>query len=176
MYFQSYVLVKFVYTINKYFCEKIAAMIGNYSEAYIVNGVIGEADAMSISPVAAKKVAPIIVTDGKKSDYEKKAGTDYTVIGGEKAVTEALEKKYSADRISGANRYETNRAVIMKYYASVGTIYLANGETMIDALTASLVANDNGVVLVSEKSDNDILKSRNTIQVGGMPFEVNIPK
>lgn len=156
--------------------QKIAEMMGNYTEAYIVNGLTGEADAMSISSVAAKKGAPIIVTDGKKSDYVKKSGTNYTVIGGEKAVTKELASKYSADRISGANRYETNRAVIMKYYASVGTIYLANGETMIDALTASLVAKDNGVVLVSEKSDNDILKSRNTIQVGGMPFEVNIPK
>ncbi|TQQ83195.1 hypothetical protein EXD82_09555 [Peptacetobacter hominis] len=156
--------------------QKIAEMMGNYTEAYIVNGLTGEADAMSISSVAAKKGAPIIVTDGKKSDHEKKSGTDYTVIGGEKAVTEALEEKYSADRISGANRYETNRAVMDKFYSGADTVYLANGETLVDAMSASLIAKNSGVVLVSKNSDNSILKSRNTVQVGGTSFTVNIPK
>lgn len=156
--------------------QKIAEMMGNYAEAYIVNGLTGEADAMSISSVAAKKGAPIIVTDGKKSDYVKKSGTDYTVIGGEKAVTKELASKYSAERISGTNRYETNRAVMDKFYSGADTVYLANGETLVDAMSASLIAKNSGVVLVSKNSDNSILKSRNTIQVGGTPFEVNIPK
>lgn len=156
--------------------QKIAEMMGNYTEAYIVNGLTGEADAMSISSVAAKKGAPIIVTDGKKSDYVKKSGTDYTVIGGEKAVTKELASKYSAERISGTNRYETNRAVMDKFYSGADTVYLANGETLVDAMSASLIAKNSGVVLVSKNSDNSILKSRNTVQVGGTSFTVNIPK
>ncbi len=60
---------------------------------------------MSASPLAAREIAPIIVTNGKNSDYAKKSGVEYTVIGGEKAVSKELAKKYSADRVSGATRY-----------------------------------------------------------------------
>lgn len=152
--------------------QKIAEKLGGYSEAYIVNGVTGEADAMSASPLAAREIAPIIVTNGKKSDYAKKSGVEYTVIGGEKAVSKELAKKYSADRISGATRYETNREIIKNYYGGSETLYVANGETMIDALASSVIAKNKGVVLVSKKSDNSILKSKNTVQVGGMKFSI----
>lgn len=152
--------------------QKIADRLGGYSEAYIVNGVTGEADAMSASPLAAREIAPIIVTNGKNSDYAKKSGVEYTVIGGEKAVSKELAKKYSADRVSGATRYETNREIVKKYYGGSDTVYVANGETMIDALSASVISKNKGVVLVSAKSDNSILKSKNTVQVGGMKFSI----
>lgn len=152
--------------------QKIADRLGGYSEAYIVNGVTGEADAMSASPLAAREIAPIIVTNGKNSDYAKKSGVEYTVIGGEKAVSKELAKKYSADRIAGATRYETNREIIKNYYGGSETLYVANGETMIDALASSVIAKNKGVVLVSAKSDNSILKSKNTVQVGGMKFSI----
>ena len=152
--------------------QKIADRLGRYSEAYIVNGVTGEADAMSASPLAAREIAPIIITNGKNSDYAKKSGVEYTVIGGEKAVSKELANKYSADRVSGATRYETNREIIKKYYGGLDTVYVANGETMIDALASSVIAKNKGVVLVSAKSDNSILKSKNTVQVGGMKFSI----
>lgn len=43
----------------------VANELGEYEEAYIVNGFTGEADAMSISPVAARYGCPILLTDGK---------------------------------------------------------------------------------------------------------------
>ncbi|TQQ84663.1 C69 family dipeptidase [Peptacetobacter hominis] len=150
--------------------EKIADMIGSYSHAYIVNGVTGDADAMSISSVAAKTGSPIIVTDGKTSDAAKKAGTEYTVIGGTKAVSESIENKYSADRIGGATRYETNKMIINKYYSDSEKVYVANGETLIDALSASLIAKDNGVALVNRKSDKSVLADKKVVQVGGFDY------
>ena len=50
------------------------------TEIYYVNGEIGEADAMSIAPVAAKNGNPVILTNGKSTTYKKDA-TGF-IIGG----------------------------------------------------------------------------------------------
>lgn len=52
--------------------EKVAKLVGNYDEAFIVNGNTGEADAISVSSVAAKNHAPILLTNGKTSTHSKK--------------------------------------------------------------------------------------------------------
>ena len=46
--------------------KKVAEKLGGYSQAFVVNGFKGEADAMSVASVAAREKAPIILTDGKK--------------------------------------------------------------------------------------------------------------
>lgn len=148
--------------------EKVAELVGNYDEAFIVNGNKGEADAMSVAPVAARYKAPIILTNGKSSTQSKKSGVKYFAIGGNAVVSNSLVLKFSAKRISGNNRYETNRAVINNFYANSDTLYCAKGDPLVDALTSSLLAKDNGVVLVSSNSDNSILKGKDAIQVGGM--------
>lgn len=148
--------------------EKVAVLVGNYSEAFIVNGNKGEADAMSVAPVAARDKAPIILTNGSSSSQSKKSGVKYFAIGGNAVVSNSLVSKFSAKRISGNNRYETNRAVIKNFYSSSNTLYCAKGNPLVDALTSSLLAKDNGVVLVSSNSDNSILKGKNAIQIGGM--------
>ncbi|WP_346939698.1 cell wall-binding repeat-containing protein [uncultured Clostridium sp.] len=43
-------------------------------EIYYVNGLKGEADAMSIAPLAASKGNPVILTDGKSTNIEKVYG------------------------------------------------------------------------------------------------------
>ncbi|MDO4673279.1 MAG: cell wall-binding repeat-containing protein, partial [Porphyromonadaceae bacterium] len=44
--------------------ELVAKEIGNYSNAFVVNGFKGEADAMSASSIAARYEAPILLTNG----------------------------------------------------------------------------------------------------------------
>lgn len=148
--------------------EKVAALLGGYNEAFIVNGNKGEADAMSVASVAARDKAPIILTNGNTSSQDKKSGVKYFAIGGGAVVSNNLVSKFDAKRISGNNRYETNRAVINNFYANSDTLYCAKGDPLVDALTSSLLAKDNGVVLVSSNSDNSILKGKNAIQIGGM--------
>ena len=106
-------------------------------------GAEGEADAMSIAPVAAgaaartnKRIRPIIVEskkglsedaldtikDWKNDKYDTKA-VSATIVGGENVVskeTEALLKANDVviDRVSGSNRQATNAAVIDRYYAN----------------------------------------------------------
>lgn len=154
--------------------EKVAKLVGNYDEAFIVNGNTGEADAISVSSVAAKNQAPILLTNGKTSTHSKKTGVEYYVVGGDAVVSDSIVSKFDAERISGSNRYETNRAVIKEFYPNKKKYYYTKGDLLVDALAVSPLSKDNGVVLVSPKSDNSILKDKDLVQVGGMDFEINL--
>ena len=156
--------------------ELVAKKIGSYKKTFIVNGFKGEADAMSASSVAAREEAPILLTNGKSSSTDRKSGVSYYVVGGKSVMNDSIVKKYKAERISGDDRYETNREMINEFYGASETLYFANGETLVDALTASTIAKDDGLVLVGRKSDNKILNKKNTIQVGGMKFDVDFEK
>ena len=153
--------------------ELVAKKIGNYSNAFVVNGFKGEADAMSASSIAARYEAPILLTNGKNSTHDKKTGVSYYVVGGNSVVNNEVVKKYNAKRLAGDDRYETNREVIDEFYSGSDKLYIANGETLVDALTASTIAKNNGIVLVNKKADKSILKDKNTVQVGGMDFEID---
>lgn len=154
--------------------EKVAKLVGNYDEAFIVNGNTGEADAISVSSVAAKNQAPILLTNGKTSTHSKKTGVEYYVVGGDAVVSDSIVSEFDAERISGSNRYETNRAVIKEFYPNKNKYYYTKGDLLVDALAVSPLSKDNGVVLVSPKSDNSILKDKDLVQVGGMDFEINL--
>ena len=156
--------------------ELVAKKLGNYKKAFVVNGFKGEADAMSASSVAAKNGAPILLTNGKTSTHDKKSGVKYYVVGGNNVVNKSIANKYNAEVLAGDDRYETNREVINEFYGESETLYFANGETLVDALTASTLSKDDGLVLVGRKSDNKILNKKNTIQVGGIKFSVDFEK
>ena len=156
--------------------ELVAKKLGNYKKAFVVNGFKGEADAMSASAVAAREEAPILLTNGKTSTHAKKSGVEYYVVGGNTVVDKSIATKYNAEVLAGDDRYETNREVVNEFYGASETLYFANGETLVDALTASTIAKDDGLVLVGRKSDNKILNRKNTIQVGGMNFNVDFEK
>ncbi len=156
--------------------ELVAKEIGNYSDAFVVNGFKGEADAMSASAIAAKKGAPILLTNGKTSTHAKKSGVEYYVIGGDNVVDKSIADKYNAEVLAGKDRYATNREVIAEFYSGSDKLYLANGDKLVDALTASPLAKNNGIVLVNEKSDKSILKDKHTVQVGGMDFKIEFEK
>ena len=145
----------------------VAREIKEYSKVFVVNGYKGEADAMSASPLAARYKAPIILTNGKNIEVDKK-DVEYYVIGGEAVVDNSIVKELSATRISGKDRYETNRKVIARFYKNKSKLYIANGRTLVDALTSSNLAKEDGIVLVSENTDNSILNGKNVIQIGGM--------
>lgn len=150
----------------------ISKKLGNYNKVFLVNGYTGEADAMSASAAAAKYEAPIILTNGKKSELAKKSNVDYYAIGGDAVLEDSLVDKYDAERLGGKDRYETNRLVIKELYKNSSKYYYTKGNPLVDALTISLRAKDNGVVLVSPKSDNSILKGKDLVQVGGMDFKI----
>ena len=153
--------------------EIVAKKLGNYNKAFVVNGFKGEADAMSASSVAAKNGAPILLTNGKTSTHAKKSGVEYYVVGGTSVVNKSIADKYNAERLAGKDRYATNKEVINEFYAGRDKIYFANGDKLVDALTASTLAKKDGIALVNAKSDKNVLKGKDTVQVGGMDFEID---
>ena len=128
---------------------------------------------MSVSAVAAKYGAPILLTNGKTSIHDKKSGVKYYAIGGTAVVDNKLEKEYFAERIAGSDRYATNREIMDEFYWNSEKVYFAKGDTLIDALTASALAKDNGIVLVSKNKNHSELEGKDTVQVGGMNFEID---
>lgn len=144
---------------------------GAGTAGFVVNGFTGEADAMSVAAVAARDKAPIILTDGKTMPIDP--DVYLYVIGGEKAVSADLELEVDGERIAGEDRYETNAEVIKYFYKKSGTMYFSKGDGLVDALTASSLAKNDGIAFVSKDSDKSILRNRGTlIQVGEMKDEI----
>ena len=163
--------------------NKIAGLLGDYKKAFVVNGFKGEADAMSVASVAAREKAPIILTNGKTISNMKKDAYHY-MIGGEKLISDQLYDYISKnssvvdgdtqyDLIFGSDRYDTNRIIMEKFYRKSSKLYFTRGDKLVDALTVAPLAKNNGVVLVSEKSNKDFMKDRATlVEVGAVQKSV----
>lgn len=150
---------------NRYSTSHIVAdeinKIKGINEIYYVNGLTGEADAMSIAPVAAEKGNPVILTDGKKTNYLKDVKS--YAIGG----TGVLKPYFDsfAERIGGLDRFETNSKVIKKFFPNKKHVNLSKSHVLIDALTASALKEP--VVLISPKSDKSIIAGAKSATVFG---------
>lgn len=159
--------------------KRVAELLGDYKKAFVVNGIKGEADAMSVASVAAREKAPIILTNGKTISDVKKNAYHY-VIGGEKIMSNEIDKYLDAnldkvngaaiyESISGEDRYDTNDRIMREFYSKSNKLYFTEGTKLVDALTVAPLAKNDGVVFVSEKSDKEFLKDRSTlVQVGGV--------
>ena len=163
--------------------EVARAIEGRAEKAFVV-GANGEADAMSIAPVAAEKKAPIIVTKSDKGLSKEALRTvknlnvkDVTIVGGEAVVPAATETAIeeakidkSVERVFGANRKATNAAIIEKYYKDekVDAVMVAkdgqnNKSELVDALTAANLAVQKNapIVLATNKLSNEQINQLN---------------
>lgn len=120
-------------------------------EIFYVNGVNGQADAMSIAPVAAKNSNPVILTNGKSTNYKKNVKS-YSIGG--YGVLDSSFDSFTA-RIAGVNRFETNKKVIEKFFDDITHVNLSKSHVLIDALTASALKQP--VVLINDNSDKSVL-------------------
>lgn len=130
------------------------------------------ADALSIASVTAKEGGIILLTDGNTLTDGTKAyitsDADVKIIGGNAVISNELENKIksmgakSVSRIYGNNRYETSLKIYNNYYKPIGvkTIYLANGDTMVDALTGTALAYKDltGLLLTNKSKMMDSMK------------------
>lgn len=152
--------------------NEIAKYIGNYKKAYIVNGYTGQADAMSIAPVSSRDVSPIILTKPNSKSIDSVKNVEYSIIGGKDVVSNSIQESTNSDRIGGKNRYETNRMVLDKFYKDRKSISFCNGETLVDALSGSYFAKDEGILLVNRTENLNLLENINTTQLGGLPMDI----
>lgn len=130
------------------------------------------ADALSIASVTAKEGGIILLTDGNTLTDGTKAyitsDADVKIIGGNAVISNELENKIKSmgaknvSRIYGNNRYETSLKIYNNYYKPIGvkTIYLANGDTMVDALTGTALAykDQTGLLLTNKSKMMDSMK------------------
>ena len=151
---------------------------GGLTDAFVV-GANGEADAMSIAPVAAHGETPIIVAKNGGISYnalDELDGVNVTVIGGETALSkedyETIEEYVgetgSVERIAGENRQATNADIIKKYYKEQGSGAGTNGivaesvivskdgrgnkDELVDALTVANLAVQKKAPIILTKS------------------------
>lgn len=128
-------------------------------------------DALAGSYLAIEKNAPILLVNEANPDSiityvtENLApgGTAY-ILGGSAAVSEAvehslIEAQISTQRISGANRYQTNLAILQEAGMDTETILVCTGTNFADSLSASacgmpiLLVNPSTSTLSQEQTD-----------------------
>ena len=133
------------------------------SKAYICYG-LGEADALSISSKAGYEKTPIILTgkDSLKTNvYNWLKGEELEevfFIGGITNITDNVinvvngitSNDVRANRVAGSNRYETNAAIIRRFYSEEyqPIIIATKGLVLADALTSGPFAAKNNAPVV----------------------------
>ncbi|MFZ3372139.1 MAG: cell wall-binding repeat-containing protein, partial [Desulfitobacteriaceae bacterium] len=110
---------------------KLIAPAGTFVVAY--NGL---ADAMSVASYAAANKYAIMIADtnGNLPASETAVGTKTYTVGGQVAAIAG------ATSLKGADRYATNDAVLKALTYTYDNVYVANGETLVDALAGSVLA------------------------------------
>lgn len=117
------------------------------------------ADALAGSYLAAEKEAPILLVHSTNidriKDYIRKnlvpGGTVY-ILGGVNAVPAAMETgltDYTVKRLGGANRYETNLAILQEAGSNFSTLLVCTGRDFADSLSVS--ATGLPILLVHDK-------------------------
>lgn len=150
--------------IAEYMCETMMAQTG---DVYVVNGE-DYADAISVSPIAANNISPIILAcpmnipaydEYIKSFIGAIAGTAY-IVGGSDIVRESVANLFPVkQRITGSDKYQRNAAVINYFADKIDFTkpYVATGETFPDALAglaliAGLSEGDTSPIILAGKS------------------------
>lgn len=124
----------------------VAAKLTNVKGSFVVS-YNGTPDAMSAASFAAANGYDILVAnpDGTLPSNEAayKTGTVYTVGG--------QVKLDGATALAGADRYATNDAVINGLTYNYDKVYVANGESLVDALAgASLAAQTKSPIVLAD--------------------------
>lgn len=126
------------------------------------------ADALSATPFAKAKDAPILLTQSNKLDSGTKAELkrlgvkNVYLIGGSIALSSEIEKQLNAEninfeRISGNSRYDTSLKLAEKLNKekSISKIVVVNGEKgLADAVSVGAIAAQENMPIILSDSDN----------------------
>ncbi|MDI0265970.1 cell wall-binding repeat-containing protein [Clostridioides difficile] len=146
--------------------------INKGDKVFLVNGYTGEADAMSVSSVAARDGVPVILTDGKNIPF-KVDGVQCYSLGSEEVMSNELVSKTNSVRIAGKDRFETNKKVIQRFYKGVNKFYVSQGYKLVDAVAGSPLAKNKPIVLVNDGSDKNVLRGADEVtSLGGIDKKV----
>lgn len=128
----------------------------------LTNAYKGEADAISIASVAARDKAPIILTNGQSIPFSTSGLKSYA-IGGTASMSTTLVNNTKSTRLGGSTRFETNKAIINKFYKDAREFYIAGAYELTNALVGSSLSKHGPMVLVNDGSNKSILKNAKKI-------------
>ncbi|MCB8817610.1 cell wall-binding repeat-containing protein [Desulfosporosinus shakirovi] len=168
--------------------KEMANQGANISKVVIAAGWLSPADALSVAPIAAAQGMPILTTTQGQLPVSVKTYldsindkvTDSYVVGGTAVVSDAVkgQLKGKVKRYSGLTKYDTNVQILKDFGRQYKNdkVYVANGETLVDALAVVPLAAASGspLVLVNQQPDNvtkDFVKlnlsTNDMVAVGG---------
>lgn len=143
--------------------DQLTGLGTQISQAIVVGG--SGVDALSISPIAGSQGIPILYSSGESlsgcvADYLNGLNSHLKktyVIGGSGVISDAAASQLpgAVDRVAGLNRYATNIEVLKKFapVLTYNHTYLANGDTLVDALAVSpLAAQSESPILLTSQS------------------------
>ena len=116
------------------------------------------ADALAISPYAAKNQIPILLTKKEKMpDVTKTVAKNYnktTIIGGEQVIHNSqLVNVNNPIRVSGKDRIETSVQIAETFFKSSPHVFVSSATQFPDALTgSSLAAKNKAPILLVENN------------------------
>jgi len=134
------------------------------SQVVVASGWGTSADALSIATIAATQGIPILATTrdalppSVKAFLDSQSGiTDSYVIGGTAVVGNTVQAQLpgTAHRYAGLTKYDTNIEVLkgFKDVLQNEKIYVANGETLVDALAGvPLAAQSSSAILLTDQT------------------------
>ena len=120
----------------------------------------GFADALAGAPYAARRGAPILLTDprtlspGVAAEIDRLGASEVVLLGGPQAISRRIARTLRADhvvvRLSGESRFGT-AAAISRAWTRADTVYIATGVAFPDALAVSQLAGltDEPILLVT---------------------------
>lgn len=164
-----------------------------FTQVVLAAGWLTPADALSIAPIAAAQGTPILTTKKDQLpasvqtylDSIKTQLTDSYVMGGTAVVSDAVKVALPGQvkRYYGETKYDTNLQILKGFSKDYKNdqIYVANGETLVDALSGVTLAAANGapVLLVNQRIDKatqDFVKlNLSTTDMVALGDEVVVP-
>jgi putative cell wall-binding protein len=146
---------------------KIAEKISSTSGEVIIANGYQWADALSVSPIAAKKGIPIILTDkdtlpSSVDNYLKENNFTKTyIIGDTDLISSDIENQLpNPQRITGDNDYERNINIIKTFENDIdfSNICIASGRGFADSISGSAFAakKSSAIVLVDDSNLNGV--------------------
>jgi len=148
--------------------KELALQGVDISRVVLAGGWSSPADALSVSSIAAAQGMPILTTAQGQLPASVKAYldsikakvTDSYVVGGTAVIADAVKGELpgKVTRYAGLTKYDTNVQILKNFAKEYKNdkVYVANGESLVDALAGVplAAANRSPVVLVNQQIDN----------------------
>ena len=154
---------------------------GNLEKIFIANGVKGEADVVTSSPVAYRDKSPILLTDGNKLNNNLKeianSASNRYIVGGTAVVKEAVKNGLkNSERISGSDRFITNQKLVEKFYSNPNSFNIVDTSDYTIATIASSISTERPIALVDYRFDPLVLKNAKEMTAIGSISDSTISK